>query len=449
VRSSSGGEIFVCPRRSFWLICALFAALAAVGCALGGIPPSRSKDSPTPPAPALSLSSQTLAWGNVTTGSSATQSELAFNFGTAPLLISQVAVTGKGFALSGEFNSLAVEAGHTASLEVTFTSTVAGSSTGMLSFATNDPANPAVKISLSATAVAPATPEVLVSPASLAFGDVAVGAQGTAALSIKNTGTANLAVNSLTTTGKGFTVIGPATSAEIVPGASINVQVILAPSHTGAASGTVLITTNASASPVVIPLTGTAVAAAPILSVTSTSVSFGNVLLGALGSRTVTLSNSGTANLLISQLTIGGSAFHVSGLATPATLVPAQSATITISFAPILAVLMNGSLVISSNSVAGASQSISLSGSGISVLGPSVTLSWSPSVTPNIAGYNIYRSSVSGGPYSLISGPIAGTTFTDTNVTPGQTYYYVLTSVTSGGVESGFSGQAAVTVASQ
>ncbi len=448
MRFSSGGKIFVCPRPASWFICALFAALAAGGCAFGNIPPSLSKDSPTPPAPSLSLGSQSLSWGNVTTGSSATQSELAFNFGNAPLLISQIVVTGKGFALSGQFNSLAVEAGHTASLEVIFAPTAAGASTGTLSFATNDPANPTVMISLSATAVAPATPEVLVSPASLAFGDVAVGAQGTATLSIKNTGTANLSVNSLTTTGKSFTVIGPSTSAEIVPGASINVQVILAPSHTGAASGTVLITTNASASPVVIPLTGTAVAATPILSVNSTSISFGNVLLGALGSRTVSITNSGTANLLVSQLMIASSAFHVSGLTTPATLAPAQSATLTISFAPSLAVLTNGSLVISSNSVAGASQSIGLSGSGISVLGPSVTLSWSPSVSANIAGYNIYRSSVSGGPYELISGPIAGATFTDTNVTPGQTYYYVLTSVSSSGVESGFSGQAAVTVAS-
>lgn len=435
-------------RRSSWFICALFAALAPAGCALGGLPPGAPKNSPVPPAatPSLSLSAQSLSWGNVTTGSSATQSLLAFNFGTAPLLLSQIDVTGKGFALGGKYDSLAVAPGHTATIDVVFNASAAGAQTGMLSFASNDPSKPAVVIALSATGVAPAQPEVAVAPASLAFGNVAVGTKSIAELSIKNTGTAGLSISSLTTTGKGFTVIGPSTSAEIAPDASINVQVILAPTHTGSDTGTVLITTNASASPVVIPLTGSAIAASPILKVSTTSISFGTVLLGALGSQTLTITNSGTANLVISQFTIGGAAFHVAGITTPATIAAGQSANLTVNFAPILAVLMNGSLVISSNSSGAASETISLTGSGVNVGALSVKLSWSPSVSASVIGYNIYRSTVSGGPYSLVSGPIAGTSFTDTNVTAGQTYYYVLTSVGSNGVESAFSGQAAVTV---
>lgn len=44
-----------------------------------------------------------------------------------------------------------------------------------------------------------------------------------------------------------------------------------------------------------------------------------------------------------------------------------------------------------------------------------VDLSWTASVTPNIAGYNMYRSKVSGGPYTKINSTlISGTTFTDT-----------------------------------
>ncbi len=387
-----------------------------------------------------------LGWGNVPVGTSATETLLVFNFGSATLSLGHIAVSGKEFALNGKFDALPVEPGHTATLEVIFSPTETGAETGILTFITNDQSHPDVAIALSATGVQPPAPGVLVTPASLAFGNVPVGTKSTLPISIENTGDAALSIHSLTTNGKGFTVIGPSTSAAIAPGASISVAVILAPTATGSSSGNVSITTNASASPIVIPLTGTAVAAAPILSVSATSISFGDVLLGAIGSQSVRLTNSGTANLVISKLGVSGTSFTVNGLTTPATLPPGQSAAVTVNFVPLLALAMNGSLAISSNATNSATETIGLSGSGISVATRSVKLSWSPSVSANIVGYNIYRSTVSGGPYGLVSGPISGTTFTDANVVAGQTYYYVLSSVDRNGLESAYSAQAAVTV---
>lgn len=76
-----------------------------------------------------------------------------------------------------------------------------------------------------------------------------------------------------------------------------------------------------------------------------------------------------------------------------------------------------------------------------------VTLSWTAS-TSQVAGYNVYRSSTSDGPYArLNNGLIDGTTFTDNNVQPGQTYFYVATAV-GDGRESGDSNQVEVTVPS-
>jgi Abnormal spindle-like microcephaly-assoc'd, ASPM-SPD-2-Hydin/Protein of unknown function (DUF1573) len=438
------------PRRSLWLISALVAALAASGCALGGLQPNPSKPTQNPgqPLPAISLSAQTLSWGNVSVGTSGMQSLLVFNFGDATLAVSKIVVAGKGFALNGNEVSLDVQPGHTADIELIFKPTTSGSDTGTLTFITNDPHSTSVTIGLSGNSGVAASPDVKVTPSSIAFGNVAVGTENTSTITVENTGTANLTINSLSTTGKGYTVIGPSTSAEIAPGKSISVEVILAPTVTGASSGNVAITTNASTAPIMIPLTGTAVTAAPALSVSATSISFGNVLLGALGSRSVTLSNSGNSNLLVSQLNVSSAAFKVSGLTTPATLTPGQSATVKIGFSPLLALLTNGSLAIMSNATPSGTPSatISLSGTGISTSANAVKLSWSPSVSPNIAGYNIYRSETSGGPYSLVSGPISGTTFSDANVVAGKTYYYVLTSVDTSGVESGYSSQAAVTV---
>jgi hypothetical protein len=79
----------------------------------------------------------------------------------------------------------------------------------------------------------------------------------------------------------------------------------------------------------------------------------------------------------------------------------------------------------------------------ITVVAPhSVALSWSPSSSSGISYYNVYRGTVSGGPYSLLKNGVTTTAYTDTNVLSGSTYYYVTTAVDSSGVESAYSSQA-------
>ncbi len=72
-------------------------------------------------------------------------------------------------------------------------------------------------------------------------------------------------------------------------------------------------------------------------------------------------------------------------------------------------------------------------GATITVAAPhSVTLNWSPSTTTGVI-YNVYRGTVSGGPYTLLISGLTSTTYTDTNVQSGSTYYYVTTAVDSSG----------------
>jgi fibronectin type 3 domain-containing protein len=58
----------------------------------------------------------------------------------------------------------------------------------------------------------------------------------------------------------------------------------------------------------------------------------------------------------------------------------------------------------------------------------SVALSWVASTTAG-ALYNVYRSTVSGGPYSGLAAKINATTYADQSVADGTTYYYVVTAV--------------------
>lgn len=76
-----------------------------------------------------------------------------------------------------------------------------------------------------------------------------------------------------------------------------------------------------------------------------------------------------------------------------------------------------------------------------------VDLTWDASTSGNIVGYNVYRSAISGGPYSLInSGLIAATLYTDATVANTTTYFYVVTTVDNTGAESGYSNQATAVV---
>jgi hypothetical protein len=80
----------------------------------------------------------------------------------------------------------------------------------------------------------------------------------------------------------------------------------------------------------------------------------------------------------------------------------------------------------------------------------SVALNWTASVTPGVVGYNVYRATTSGGPFSKLnsSSLVASTNYTDNAVTAGQVYYYVTTAVDGSNDESAPSNEAQATVPS-
>jgi fibronectin type 3 domain-containing protein len=59
-----------------------------------------------------------------------------------------------------------------------------------------------------------------------------------------------------------------------------------------------------------------------------------------------------------------------------------------------------------------------------------VTLNWNASISSGVVGYNVYRGTVSGGPYTKMNSSIVTvTSYNDNAVQSGQTYYYVVTSI--------------------
>jgi hypothetical protein len=77
----------------------------------------------------------------------------------------------------------------------------------------------------------------------------------------------------------------------------------------------------------------------------------------------------------------------------------------------------------------------------IIVLPPrSVALNWTASAS-TVSFYNVYRGTVSGGPYGLLTTNLKATTYTDSTVQSGTTYYYVTSAVNAAGTESIFSNE--------
>ncbi len=72
--------------------------------------------------------------------------------------------------------------------------------------------------------------------------------------------------------------------------------------------------------------------------------------------------------------------------------------------------------------------------------GHSVALNWTASTTPSVS-YKVYRTTVSGGPYTFLSSAGLVTNYTDSTVQSGVTYYYVVTALDSSNNESAYSNQ--------
>jgi fibronectin type 3 domain-containing protein len=113
---------------------------------------------------------------------------------------------------------------------------------------------------------------------------------------------------------------------------------------------------------------------------------------------------------------------------------------LTASFAPAAAGAVTGKVSVASNAT-NSPDTIALSGTGVAAVSHSVGLSWSAS-TSTVVGYNAYSSAQSGGPYTKLTGaPVAATSYTDSAVQAGQTYFFVVTAVDSSNAESAFSAE--------
>ncbi len=257
--------------------------------------------------------SQTTVTFDAQTLNTTSQPQLVYyyNQGNTAITISTIAQTGTVFSLSSSscVNGTQVSPGSYCYVRTTFTPTAAGAATSTVTITDNAPGSPR-KITLNGTGITGALPEANLTPAKLTFASQAVGTTSPAQnLNLTNNGNANMTISSIAITGTNAGDYAQSNNcvSPLVPGFSCNIAVTFSPTATGTRTATVSVTDSASGSPHTAALTGTAtVGSLPVVTLNPASLSFPNVPLNTLSSQAVTVTNTGTAALTFTGISITG-----------------------------------------------------------------------------------------------------------------------------------------------
>jgi centrosomal CEP192-like protein/HYDIN/CFA65/VesB family protein/ASPM-SPD-2-Hydin domain-containing protein len=389
----------------------------------------------------FTASPSSVNFGNVIVGGSQSQTLTLTNSGLSSVTISQATTSSSTFKLGALTLPLTLAPGGSASCNVSFTPTSSGTVSASLSIVVTRQRRSrtytgTATVPLSGAGVALGA--LVSNPSSLNFGTVQTGTVKQMSQTISNPGSTAITISQISVSGTGFSFSGITPPQTLYPAQSASFNVSFAPTSGGSTSGQLSLASNSTNPNLSVPLSGTG-ALPGQLSVSPASMSFGNVTVGASGTQTGSLTAT-NGSVTVSSASVSGSEFAVSGLIFPLTIAAGGSTSFKVTFTPQASGTASGKVSFA-NSASASPMVESFSGTGLVAAAHSVDLSWNPS-TSAVVGYNIYRSSQSGGPYARINSNLnAGTTYTDSNVQAGQTYYYVATSVDGGGLESGFSTQ--------
>lgn len=378
-------------------------------------------------APQISLSSTSIQFGTVGIGSTGNMNLSISNTGSADLTISLVTLTGAEFSVSGITTPKTIVAGQSTMVGLSFQPKVGGAAAATLSVTSNDPANPTTTVALAGTGSTATFGQLQANPTSMSFGTVNAGSSGTQQITLSNTGTAAVQISSIAASGAGFSVNGITTPFTLNAAAAATLNVVFAPTAAGSVSGSATVTSNATNSSLSISLTGTGAAGTVTLSANPPSLAFGNVNAGVASSKSVTLTNGGTANVTISQVTVSAKDVTASGVTTPVTLTPGQSQTMTVAFKPTAAETVSGNITVTNTQ--GTNAVVAVSGTGLQA-GISLTPSSANFGSVAVGSTNsqtIQIGNTGNSVLTITQGSVTGSGFSATGLTlplsinPGQT----------------------------
>jgi hypothetical protein len=265
------------------------------------------------------------------------------NTGNGDLVISALTVSG---ANANEFTvtltsgtlPLTIQAGKNAIVNINFTPAAEGARNASLSIVHNAPNSP-TQLGLTGTGV---TPVFKALPNSLTFpAQNLQEASPQQTINVSNTGNGDLVISSIGLTGANpadFQVSNPTLPITIAPSTSVPVNVVFKPTtHIGASSASVTFQDNSNGAPHSVPVNGTAVG--PVFSPSPASLNFGNVNVGTPAQQPISITNTGSGDLVITNIQLTGDPnlipdYTLTAAQLPIRVSPGQKTTVVVNFKP-------------------------------------------------------------------------------------------------------------------
>ena len=368
----------------------------------------------------LTLSPTSLTFpGTVIGQTAAAQTVTANNTGATAIQLGTPTLAGD-YAFSNDSCSSAILApSASCTMQIAFTPTASGNRPGTLTVPSNL-SGPAPTVSLDGAGLAPAA--LTLSPAPVAFPLTAVGATSPAqAVTVTSSGGVAVALGAPSTS-SGYNVLSSTCGAALAPGAACTLDIAFAPSATGSQAGLLTVPApNISGGQATDALSGTG-AAAPSLTLSPSPVTFPATVIGTISAaQTVTVTAGGGVPTQLGTPSVS-SEYKITSTTCSATLAPASTCAIAITFDPSTAGTQPGTLTVPAANAAGGSVTDTLSGTGLTpaalTLAPSSVVFATTAIGSTSAAQEVTVTSSGGVPVQL--------------GTPSTTAHYAVASSTCG-----------------
>ena len=288
-----------------------------------------------------------MVFGNVNIGSSANQNITITNNGNSTTTITQVGVNGQHVIASGFSTPLALAPSQSVTLNVQYSPAAANSLNGSISIVSAQGQTTMVTVTGSG-----AQATLAVSPGSVSFSNVVTGSTNSQSVQISNAGNASLTITQANISGSGFSTTGLSLPLALAAGQSSSFNLQFIAQSAGTVGGTLSLVSNAANSTASVALSGSSIASTKTLQVSASSLNFGSVTAGSSSSKTIVLTNTGNADVTISQIGVSGTNFALTG-AGAVTLSSGQSDSFGVQYSPTGTETDNGSVSIVSNASGG------------------------------------------------------------------------------------------------
>ena len=320
-------------------------------------------------SPQISLSSTTVDFGTITVGNTAQKSIFIKNMGTASLKVDSIITNNPAYSIDKK--NLTLTPGDSQEVKLTFTPDDTTVFNGKLNIYHNASGSPSI-INLTGRGTSKAMAVIALSTTFINFGSVIVNNNLQKNFFVKNTGTAELVIDSITNNNNTIFSVNPS-KFNVASGDSQEVKVTFTPTDTSVFNGRLSVFHNASGSPGIINLSGKGTSKAiAIINLSESKIDFGIVTINKKLQKLFLVKNKGTATLLVDSMSINNSAFSIDSV--KFNVAPGDSQEVKVTFTPKDSITYNAVLNIFHNA-SGSPAIINLTGKGTLQNIPIISLS--------------------------------------------------------------------------